>query len=729
MRTLFYILSIITCWTLCLTDTLAQVTVSKEEGKGIVLTYASPAGNYLRVLPRGDRDEFDKTMKNTSYFKVYRGKIVLGNDELKEIGKITRVKKAKELQNAIGKELDIEFRKFSNFTTDEQVDQFLANEYHSDTLEQYTMIDIRFLAPLGIGFLDKQVKQDSIYYYHVVRVDKSGAEEIWGGAQVGTKITNPELKKLDIAFESASTSDSAVSVRWKIKFPAFVTKQEYPVLPDLNDKLPLNEYLQEYALQNRTLANFYNTKELNNANTKFNIFYKKNDEIQWHLASRAMAYTDSASNFYVSTSIAALPEDLISTIVVPEDYAMAFGDTSKTTALYAIAQSTVPFIYAVRGADSTNCIKISWDKLPNKPYYTGITIARSYDDNEKEVIAQLDFQSNSYTDFEVAPGKNYVYYVSPRFLPQQPIKQEIPANVVASCTKFARPMPPYNLTVDLTSKEYPKLTWEAAADRANYAFFVYRGLSPDKLLLVSPPVKGNVYTDTTSTLSGRSTYYYAVIQQNVAQDTSDFSNQVSFSPIKVDDMWRPTYIKHSMINNDLILEWDDARKNDDFVLGYILQRKKQESANYESINEVLTTNTWIDTTYQKGKTYYYRVAAVSLKGDTTAYTDAFAINYGRAIISNIKNLELVNHPKGIQLKWPGIEADDVVAYKVYRRSGNEDDYAFLAKIEKGNFDYLDDSTVSGQSYVYSVVIVDKDGRESPKTTISSIARSIPVSVK
>lgn len=729
MRTLFYILLSITCWTLCQTDTFAQITVSKEEGKGIVLTYASPAGNYLRVLPRGDRDEFDKTMKSTSFFKVYRGKVVLGNDELKEIGKITRVKKAKELQNAIGKELDAEFRKFSSFTTDEQVDQFLANEYHSDTLEQYTMIDIRFLAPFGMGFLDKQVKQDSIYYYHVVRVDKSGTEEIWGSAQVGTKVANPELKKLNVDFESASTSDSVISIRWKVQFPVFTAKQEYPLLTDLDDKLPLNEYIKEYASQNRILANFYNSKELNSSNTKFNIFYKKNDELEWHLASRAMAYTDSAANYYVSTTLRALPEDLISTVVVPEDYAMALGDTSKTTALYAIAQSTVPFIYAVRGVDSTNCIKISWDKLPNKPYYTGITISRSYDDNQQEVVAQLDYQASSYTDFEVIPGKNYMYYVSPRFLPQQPIKQEIPANVVASCTKFARPLPPYNLTVDTASKEYPKLAWEAAADKANYAFFVYRGLSPDKLLLVSPPVKSNEYTDTTSTLSGRSTYYYAVMQQNLAQDTSDFSNQVSFSPIKIDDMWRPTYIKHTIVNNDLILEWDDARKNDDFVLGYVLQRKRQENGTYESIGEILTSNSWIDTTYKKGETYYYRVAAVSLKGDTTAYTDAFAINYGKATISNIKNLDLINHPKGIQLKWPSIEADDIVAYKVYRRSGDEDDYTLLAKIEKGNFDYLDGTTVSGQSYVYSVVVVDKDGRESPKTTISSIARSIPVSVK
>ena len=713
------------------TGSLWAQTVSKgKNAQGVVMAYSSPQGNYLRAFAKdADLANFDKAMQQTAYFKVLRGGIISGEDPLKEIGKITRVTKVKDFQKMLGKDLERDFRKVANLKSDAQLQRYLETEYHFDSLSTFTEVNINFLEVFGYGFLDKEVVKDSVYYYELVRVDKSGIEEYWGAVQIASKFTNPELRKVKTALSHVNSMDSLVTFNWKVNYPAFL-QGDYPSFAEVDDKLPIDDYLKQYRTQLKVLAVFLNSKRQDANNTKFDIFYKKNNELEWHLHDKAFAYPDSAGNFHISASVKAFPEDLISTILIPEDYATALGDTSDVANAYAISQGSVPLIYAVYGKDSTNCIKLNWTKLPVKPYYTGVTIARSYDDNAREVVAQLDYQENSYTDYQVVSGKNYTYFVSPSFLPKQDVQQEIPANVVLSCKTFSKPLPPFNLQVDPASKAYPKLQWEAADDKATYGYFVYRGLSPDKLALVSTAVTGKEYIDSAKTLSGKSTYYYAVLQQNLTQDTSDFSNTVAFSPIKKEEMWVPSYLTHSMINNDLILEWVDIRKNDDFVAGYLLERKKEGEKNFQPVSPFgIATNHFVDTTFVIGENYYYRVASLSLKGDTSTYSEEVKITYPRAYIPSLKRIDLINHPKGIMIKWPAIEGDNVAAYHIYRRKSDEEDFSLLKKVTKGTFDYLDEAITEDESYVYSVVVVEKDGREGSKNTIASAQRSTPKQAK
>ena len=248
--------------------------------------------------------------------------------------------------------------------------------------------------------------------------------------------------------------------------------------------------------------------------------------------------------------------------------------------------------------------------------------------------------------------------------------------------------------------------------------------------MVSTVVTGKEYTDSTKTLSGKSTYYYAVLQQNLTQDTSDFSNTIAFSPIKKEEMWVPSYLTHSMINNDLILEWVDIRKNDDFVAGYLLERKKEGETNFQPVSPFgIATNRFVDTTFVIGENYYYRIASLSLKGDTSTYSEEVKVNYPRTYIASLKRIDLINHPKGIMIKWPAVEGDNVAAYHIYRRKSDEEDFSLLKKVAKGTFEYLDEAIMEEESYVYSVVVVEKDGREGSKNTIASAQRSTPKQAK
>lgn len=717
---------------LCATYSFGQPSLNGDnEGKGLVIAYTSQDGNYVRVFPKdGNLGAFSETMSNTAYFRVFRGMETFGNNTRVEIGKIERLKKAKDLSKALGTDLMKSFKQVARVKTDQEVENFLQTQYSYDSLVLYLETNIKFLEVLGHGSLDKTALKDSIYYYEVVRKDKNGTEEPWGIAMINSKMTNPELLKVKPSVMAVSSTDSLVSIDWKVDFKAYMPSEEAPKLDSIPENLLLEEYSKLQRNQSKILGISLNSKNQDQSNTKFNIYYKKNNEINWHFYDKTLSYQDSTGTFKFTADIRCFPEDLITAMAIPEDYANALGDTSEIANGYAISQGTVPLIYKVSGADSINCVKIHWEKLPNKPYFTGITIARSYNDVDKEVIAQIDYQDTQYADYQVAPGKNYTYYVSPSFLPKQNIRQELPANITLACTKFSNPLPPFNLQVDSLSNEYPVLKWESADDRTAYGYYVYRGLSPNKMILASTVVTGKQYTDSTSTLSGRSTYYYAVIQQNLTQDTSDFSNTVSFSPKKLEEIWIPAYLKHSLINNDLIIEWPDVRANDDFVAGFVLERKIGKDGVFQSVSPFgLSVNQYIDTTFVKGEDFFYRIASVSLKGDTTAFTEATTVNYSKEGVKTLKKFDLINASKGILIRWPSIEHADVASYKIFRQKSDEETLALLGSVDKGNFQFLDNTITEDESYAYSVVIVEKDGRESLKTNVSSIRRTKPKEAK
>jgi hypothetical protein len=719
---------------LCASYCLGQPSPSSETipDKGIVIVYPSPDGNYIRVFPKDlNLTAFNQTMSKTAYFKVVRSTQSFGNIiPPTEVGKIERLKKAKDLAKALGPELMKDFRQVARTKTDQEVENFLKTEFNYDSLGIYLETNIKFLAILGHGLLDKTALKDSIYLYEVTRIDQDGSQEYWGKGMIHSKMTNPELLKIKPEVLAISSTDSLVNIDWKVNFKDYAPKREALVL----DSIPENVLLEEYSKLKRKLSNkigvVLNSKSQGQFNTKFNIYYKRNNEIEWHFHDKILSYRDSTGMFRITANIRCFPEDLITAMAIPEDYANALGDTSEIANAYAISAATVPLIYNVSGADSINCIKIRWQKLPIKPYYTGVTIARSYDETDREVIAVVNYQDTEYADYQVVPGKNYTYHVSPAFLPKQTIKQAIPANINLASTKFSNPLPPFNLEVDPLSKQYPILKWQSADDRTSYCYYVYRGLSPTKMILASTVIKGKTYTDSTNTLSGRSTYYYAVIQQNLTQDTSDFSNRVSFSPQKVEEFWAPANLNHSLINNDLILEWPDARANDDFVAGYVLQRKRGKGGVFKSVSAYgLDVTQYVDTTFVIGEDFFYRIASVSLKGDTSAFTAPITVNYPKAGVKTLKQFELINSSKGILIKWPSIEHADVASYKIFRQKENEETLTLLGSVARGNFQFLDTNIKEDVSYAYSVVVVEKDGRESLTTNLKSINRTKPMEAK
>ncbi len=294
-----------------------------------------------------------------------------------------------------------------------------------------------------------------------------------------------------------------------------------------------------------------------------------------------------------------------------------------------------------------------------------------------------------------------------------------------SCTKFSRPLPPFNVKVEPFGK-LAKVSWEAIDDKTWHSYHVYRGTSPQAMFPVSSNVFTKEYIDSTDYLSERMTYYYSVMAMNLTQDTSVLAPYVSYVPVKPLDIKSPPLIGSEIMDESVVLTWDDVRLNDDYIGGYLLQRKKKGERDFITLHEasVLQQNSFTDTTFQKGIPFVYRIASISIKGDTAKFSPEIDISAieEKEDLAGITDIILTNLSKTIRIEWPPIESENITQYKVYRKLPTEANFRVIATLPKGNFEFEDTNLRNNTTYVYSVTALDKDNKESDIIQRKSIYR-------
>jgi hypothetical protein len=141
---------------------------------------------------------------------------------------------------------------------------------------------------------------------------------------------------------------------------------------------------------------------------------------------------------------------------------------------------------------------------------------------------------------------------------------------------------------------------------------------------------------------------------------------------------------------------------------------------------VLQQNSFIDTTFQRGIEFVYRIASISVKGDTAEFSPLIDIS---AVIEEnddpegISNIRLTNLSKTVRIEWPAVEGATITQYKVYRKLPTEADFRLLATLPNGTFEYEDTTALrAGTVYVYTVTAVDNTNKESDIVERKSIYR-------
>jgi hypothetical protein len=718
MNKLIYILFVLS---------LPVFSFAQTEGSGTVFTYSSPEGNYIRVL--GDGENFETVLNKTAYFEVERTSIFEKETKnAQKVGRMIKSRSISELKSLVGDKDGEEFLKSFNITSDASLSDFLEPNNSLDNYQLFHTYNIDFLRVTGTAILDENVERGETYTYSVTRVDKNGLRDFWGNNTVVTFGGNPLTEKIELKAGKITGMDSSVIFRWEPVLPPYEftePNEENLALVPL-DSINNRREVEDFVIENYTP--FFNNFIIYPDETKYVVYYRINDNQEWTASEKLIAGIDSTTgNALVIYEVPANLEDVIYTRVLPEDYARNSGSLSDEAIGVAVTNGQTVLIYSLNADDSTNSVVLSWDQLPKKPYYAGIELARSESNSEIEIIDILPTDASSYVDFDIfPPGTVFTYHIRPIFLPNQDLVQEIYATASATCTNYSRPMPPFNLEVEDLGKN-PKLQWETIEDQTFYANYVFRGKSPDNLELLTNNVFENSFIDSSLNFSARSTYYYAVLTMNLTQDTSSFSNIISYNPSQAEvDIAQPTNINHSKINGDIFLEWFDEMPSDDFIYGYIIQKKNaNDDGQYlPSHEDVLANAFFLDTTYVLGQSYLYRVASITTRGDTSEFSESIVVEFEKDTPEGIEEISLINLEDGIRISWASIDQDRILEYKVYKKDPDELEFTQITTVAKGDFEYLDTNVVRDGIYEYTVTIIETDKRESNIRTKKSLRRTV-----
>lgn len=689
-----------------------QDIFGQDSKSGIVMAVASEKGNIIRFWPDTDKmEEVSDIISKTRQFRIYRAVSGLNDLKYTAISTVKHPRTAEDFKSQVNPEDYRAYLTLLNLKSDRELTTRLAGKPELESMLLVSELKSEFLLAYGLAFLDKNVSKGDYYQYQVVREDQEGKLSVWGETSLFAKEGNLELDRVTMKPDTVLVSDSLINFRWQVSVPDFSTFD----FPEMEDSLrrslrKLKTYKGNGSYQN--VLSIFNRYGLHVSNTAFLTYYRINEEKEWHYLEKNLASADSsAAGYFISSSVPCLPHDRVEAVIVPQDFAYNTGKKSEVAKGWAVTAQSVEFITAVNARDSVNSILLSWDKLPDYGYYAGIEVAKSAHDMERRVVTVLPPTATGYKDPEVFPaGTLYSYYVRPLFNGINGVEQAIPSTVIHSCTTFSKPSVPYNLKV-VEEGGLIRLSWKGAEDEAFHSYHVLRGDHPNRLGLISGNIHAREYFDTSAYLSPKITHYYSVMAMNVMQDTSAYAAPVSFTLSKRDVLKSPALVTFEAMNDDAYLFWDDIKLNDTEIAGYVVQKSEGSKS---VLSDLLESNFYVDKGFNPGTVTYYRVASVSIHGDTSVFSPATTAESVKAKPEHppLTGITLTDLPGAVRVSWPAVLTGNISKFRVYRRLPNESAYRLLKETSPGKFYYEDTEAERGKVYVYTVTSVNSADQES-----------------
>ena len=219
------------------------------------------------------------------------------------------------------------------------------------------------------------------------------------------------------------------------------------------------------------------------------------------------------------------------------------------------------------------------------------------------------------TDTGVVAGQVYYYEV------KGVTEAELgPASNEVNATPFSFPGTPVSFSA-AASADSAILNWSAPVTDGNSSvigYHVFRGGAAGNLSQVAT-VSGLNYTDTG--LVAGTTYYYEVTAFNAAGD-GHASSETSITAPALDDP--PVGLTATVSGGKITLEWNPPAGTNVFT--YSIYRGNGSGV------EVFLTNfpgtSWVDSNVSDGQTYYYRVSATTMHGESQMSEEAVATTVG-----------------------------------------------------------------------------------------------------
>jgi fibronectin type 3 domain-containing protein len=251
--------------------------------------------------------------------------------------------------------------------------------------------------------------------------------------------------------------------------------------------------------------------------------------------------------------------------------------------------------------------------------------------------------------------------------------------------------------------------------------------------VISPSLADTSFIDTTSNLSRQTAYVYAVTAVSNASKESPFSEKISSRlPAGKERPQTPGGIRVMRRGGRLFIEWEDVKRNDPGILGYILYKHRaghqplaydatkpasQEAARLllsPVIHGIVRVPYFEDSLPGQGQRTEYLVSAV----------DAFGVESGLSPVGSSPLISPVSlRPpaqlfaravkEGVSLQWEQADPAGVDGFVIYRRAVSEKNAKSIARVKNNVNQFTDRQTTSGTLYVYTVTALGESGETSP----------------
>ncbi|MCD7880901.1 MAG: hypothetical protein LUG47_04385 [Clostridiales bacterium] len=382
------------------------------------------------------------------------------------------------------------------------------------------------------------------------------------------------------------------------------------------------------------------------------------------------------------------------------------SDGSETS-----ASDTVTYTYyktpgSVKAASAAGGVKVSWSSVSGA---TGYRVLRQVSGSSTWTTVGDVSGATSYVDTSASSNKTYSYVVRAYFGAKTSSREDYTVNVWSGVSASASV---YYLAAPVISKTYSSskglvIGWSSVAGATSYRVY-YRKVG------ASSWANSVTVTDTSFTYTAAesgSSYYFAVVADNSNNSTySSYYNPVG------DESQAITYhgvpnVTIKTVETGIQVTWT----KDAAATGYRIFRRASDESSSTALTDITSgsTSTYIDTTVESGKTYYYSVRAYygsSLSKDKNYSTNNWSSYKNSSTICFVETPQLVSpnsESNGMRVAWQ--EVSGASGYLVYRKSKTATSWTQIANISNGSTtSYLSTGVKHNDTYYYTVRAYIKD---------------------
>lgn len=281
------------------------------------------------------------------------------------------------------------------------------------------------------------------------------------------------------------------------------------------------------------------------------------------------------------------------------------------------------------------------------------------------------------------------------------------------------PSAPSNLVATNASATSNNLTWQDNSDNED-SFNIERSTNSTNNFSFIASVSANTTSYTDSGLSTNQTYYYRVYAKN-AGGNSAYSN-IAYAITATVAPSAPSSLaatnSGATTNN---LSWHDNSTNED---GFKIERSVNSLSNFTFLASTsANTTSYTDSGLSTDQTYYYRIYAFNVKGNSPYSNTSYAIT-ATVVPSTPSNLVATNSAASRNiLTWTDNSTNED-GFKIERSTNNLSNFTYIASVSANTTSYWDQGLQADQTYYYRIYTFNAIGNSSYSNTSYAITETV-----